>query len=97
MARQFPHHEQYGLSSQLRRAALSVPLNVLEGYSRQSVKSQANFLRIAYGSLKESIYLIEFAVGQNYAASEIANPLLHCADELAGMIWSKVKTLSADN
>lgn len=50
---QFPKNEIYGLSSQMRRAAISIPSNIAEGYSRKSRKDYAHFLRVAYGSSTE--------------------------------------------
>ena len=50
---QFPKDEIYGLSSQMRRAVVSIPSNIAEGYSRNSTKDYAHFLRIAYGSSTE--------------------------------------------
>ncbi|MEW6407450.1 MAG: four helix bundle protein [Patescibacteria group bacterium] len=58
--RNFPKEEIFGLTSQLRRAALSAILNYIEGYARQSKNSLRNFLEISYGSLKECKYLIYF-------------------------------------
>jgi four helix bundle protein len=49
----FPKHEVYGLTSQCNRAAVSVAANIAEGVSRQSLKDQAHFSEIAYGSLME--------------------------------------------
>lgn len=46
----FPNDEQFGLVSQLRRAAVSIPLNIAEGYGRQSLKSYRSFLRNARSS-----------------------------------------------
>ena len=54
LTRDFPKEEIYGITSQLRRAALSVILNYVEGYARVKNKVHKNFLEISYGSLKES-------------------------------------------
>ena len=54
----FPNTEQYGLTSQLRRAALSVPTNIVEGSKRAAPKEYAHFLNIAEGSLSETEYLV---------------------------------------
>ncbi|MBW4511036.1 MAG: four helix bundle protein [Scytonematopsis contorta HA4267-MV1] len=49
----FPKHELYGMSSQIRRAATSIPANIAEGYGREYRAEYIHFLRIAQGSLKE--------------------------------------------
>jgi four helix bundle protein len=49
----FPKNEIYGLSSQMKRAAISIPSNIAEGYSRKGTKEYLHFLRIAYGSSNE--------------------------------------------
>lgn len=53
MTRLFPREEQFGLTSQMRRAAVSIPANIAEGYGRETTAAFINFLRIAQGSLKE--------------------------------------------
>ncbi|PJB19449.1 four helix bundle protein, partial [Candidatus Falkowbacteria bacterium CG_4_9_14_3_um_filter_36_9] len=58
ITRSFPKDELYGITSQLRRAALSVILNYIEGYARKRDKVYKNFLEISYGSLKEAKYLL---------------------------------------
>jgi four helix bundle protein len=54
----FPADERYGLTSQLRRAAMSIPANIAEGSSRRSDKEFANFLNFAMGSASEVEYLL---------------------------------------
>lgn len=58
---EFPQDERFGLISQLRRAAVSIPTNVSEGWGRNSRANLANFVRIARGSLSELDTLIELA------------------------------------
>lgn len=93
LARKFPRDETYGLGSQLRRASVSVPLNMVEGYARQSARTQLQFLKIAYGSLKESLFIIQFAYEETYVAAEEALPVIHLGDETARMLWTKIQIL----
>lgn len=67
----FPRDEEYGLKSQLRRAAVSVPSNISEGLTRRTVKDKLHFLNIAQGSLSEIDAQIE--IGEK----------LHLLDETA--------------
>jgi len=62
VTKNFPRQELFGITSQLRRAALSVVLNYIEGYARSRNKVNKNFLEISYGSLKESEYLLHFSL-----------------------------------
>jgi four helix bundle protein len=71
----FPKYELYGVTSQLRRAALSVPTNVVEGYARRSSKECRRFFDISVASLAEAGYLIEFARDLGYFRPETADHL----------------------
>ena len=66
VSRDFPKSEMHGSISQIRRAALSIPLNIVEGYSRGPGKSYRNFFQIAYGSAKESEFLLDFALEEGW-------------------------------
>ena len=66
--RKFPREEIYGLTSQLRRAAYSVPANIAEGASRESKRDYLHFLHIARGSLSEAQYFIHLARRLGYAS-----------------------------
>ena len=57
----FPRHEIYGLSAQLRRAAMSVPANIAEGFKKRGRSDKARYLNIAEGSLEESRYYLLLA------------------------------------
>lgn len=89
----FPKSELYGITSQIRRSSLSVCLNVIEGYSRFKLGSHINFLEIAFGSLKETHYLVEFCYKENYFDREKYNKLVDQCDEVEKMLYTKIKTL----
>jgi four helix bundle protein len=93
LTKAFPSDERFGLTSQLRRSALSVPLNIVEGFARQSRASESQFLSIAYGSLKESQYLLEFAQKEGLAGEERVLQIHQLGDELGRLIWAKSQTL----
>src|SRR3989344_9080526 len=69
ISRGFPKEELYGITSQLRRASLSIALNYVEGYARMRNKVHKNFLEISYGSLKESQYLLQFSLDEKYLSA----------------------------
>jgi four helix bundle protein len=71
----FPANEQYGLVSQIRRAAVSIPANLAEGAARQSRKESVNHLHIARGSLSELDTLLELAMELGYLLHEEHAPL----------------------
>ncbi len=64
--RQFPREETYGLTSQIRRAAYSVPANIAEGASRKGKRDYLHFLYIARGSLAEAQYFLHLAARLGY-------------------------------
>ena len=90
--RGFPSEERYGLTSQLRRAAMSVPTNVVEGSARESNNEYLQFLFIARASLKETEYLLLLAHDLGYLADDayanLADQQHRAAGTLAGLIKS---------
>ena len=66
----FPKYETYALSDQLRRAVVSVPSNIAEGSGRVSTKEKIRFIEIAYGSLTETLCLLDIAHDLNYISDE---------------------------
>ena len=84
----FPKHELYGMTSQVRRAALSVILNLIEGYARISKNENKHFQSIAYGSLKETMYLIDFSKNQKYLSKEDHDLLSRYTEELSKILWT---------
>jgi len=93
LTRKFPKEEIFGSASQLRRAALSVMLNYVEGYSRMRGKVHRNFLEISYGSLKESKYLIEFSRVEGFINLEEYKEALSLAEKIGAMLWGILKRI----
>lgn len=83
----FPKEEIYGITSQLRRAALSVPTNIVEGYARRGDKELARFVDIALGSLAETRYLLSFSARLGYLSYQKSNELEIQAADLGGRLW----------
>ena len=93
LSRQFPKKEQYGAVSQLRRAALSVMLNYIEGYARQRRLVHKNFLEISYGSLEESSYLTGFAYKEQWLKESEHGRLKVLEKEIGAMIWGILRKI----
>jgi len=66
----FPKEEIYGLTSQLRRSAISVPANIAEGFKKRNVIDKKRYFNIAQGSLEESRYFLILAKDLNYGNPE---------------------------
>ncbi len=88
-----PDSERYGLTSQLRRSASSVPANIAEGWGRDSSKEYLRFLSIAYGSLVELETHIQIAERLNYMEETKANSLLEQSNEIGKMISGLKKSI----
>jgi len=84
--RTWPKEELYGLTSQIRRAAVSVPSNIAEGQGRRSTREFLNHLSIAYGSLMEVETQIIIAEEQGYWPPQRAEALLNLAAEVGRLI-----------
>jgi four helix bundle protein len=82
----FPREELYGLVSQLRRAAASVPTNIAEGAKRQYRQEYVRFLNIAESSLAEAEYLVLLSRDLGFIAAEVADRLLPEAEEILRML-----------
>jgi four helix bundle protein len=92
--RNFPKDELYGLTGQLRRAAVSVPSNLAEGHGRSSRKDFHRFIGQARGSLTEVETQLEIARNLGFLAQPAATQLLSKASEVARMlnglkVWSE--------
>lgn len=82
----FPSAERFGLVSQLRRAAASVPTNIAEGSERRSGQEYARFLNVAEASLAESEYLLMLSRDLGYLKHELASATLSEVAEIARML-----------
>jgi four helix bundle protein len=69
---EFPKEEMYGLSSQIRRAAVSVPSNIVEGCARDSQADYLRFLHVAFGSLRELHYQIYLSKKLGFLSDQAA-------------------------
>jgi len=95
LTKRFPKEELYGLTSQLRRAATSVPLNIIEGFARRGSRDYRQFLYIAYGSLKETKYLLYFVLKENFLREDECEEALSLAEEIGKILWSSIKTIES--
>jgi four helix bundle protein len=93
ITKKFPKEELYGLTSQLRRAALSVVTNIVEGSSRKHKQSYLNFLYISRGSIAETGYLLELAYKLGYMKEKEYENLRKAKEETAKALYGLIKTI----
>lgn len=93
ITRGFPSDEKFGLTSQLRRAAISVTANIVEGFRKRTKKDKANYYNIAHGSLEEVKYYLILAKELNYLSD--AKTEWEIADEISKMLMALQKSLSS--
>jgi four helix bundle protein len=87
LTKAWPSDERFGLTSQVRRAAVSIPTNVAEGAARKGRKEFRRFLDIAAGSHAEVAYLLRLAIDLGYLNNVEAETLLTDCDEVGRLIW----------
>jgi four helix bundle protein len=93
LSEKFPKSEIYGLTSQVRRAAVSVPSNIAEGYGRGSRKEYLQFLSVAQGSLKELETQIILAQRLSYASEKDAEVTLSASETVGKMLGGLMRSL----
>lgn len=93
LTRMFPRHEVYGLSSQLQRAAVSVPSNIAEGQARQHTGEFRQFLHHTLGSLAEVDTQLVVSIDLGYITDKDAETAFNLVVELQKMIWSLIGKL----
>ncbi len=83
LTQSFPQHETYGLTSQIRRSAISIPANIAEGFKKRSKADKVRFLNIAQGSLEETRYYLVLVRDLDYGDTTVH---LGKAEEISKML-----------
>lgn len=91
--RQFPREEQFGLTSQLRRAAVSSAANIVEGCARETTADYLHFLTMSLGSLRGSGYLIDLSSRLGYINGEAPAKLAGIYEEAARVLSGLISSL----
>jgi four helix bundle protein len=91
--RAFPREEVFGLTSQMRRAAVSVAANIVEGCARRTLKEYVNFLNVSFGSLREVGYYIELSHRLSYLSEQEMQELKNLYDQTARVLSGLMKSL----
>lgn len=91
----FPKAEQFGLISQVRRSASSVPTNIIEGQARQYKKEFIQFLYVSKGSLEETNYHLFLSKELGYIKEDDYNILLELCARIKMMLYKLIKSLKA--
>jgi four helix bundle protein len=89
----FPPAELYGLTSQIRRASVSIAANIAEGYGRDSAGNFVNFLKVAQGSTKEVETLLLLSVRVGITKEDKTAPLSGLCDGLGKMLRAYIRSL----
>ena len=93
--RAFPRSEMYGMTSQIRRAAASIPANIAEGNGRENTGAYINHLRIAQGSLKELETHILLAQTVELMESDVSTDLLDKSERVGKLLRALIRALQA--
>lgn len=93
LSKLFPDEETYGLTSQMRRCAVSIPSNIAEGYGRNSTSDYVRFLRVASASLYELQTQAEIALNLRYLKKSDFDKLYESSREIERMLSSLIRKL----
>lgn len=92
-SRGFPNVEMYGLTSQMRRCAVSIPSNIAEGYGRNSTNDYVRFLQIAFASLYELQTQVEISANLEYLIKSEFDRLYEMTREIERLLSSLIRKL----
>ena len=90
----FPDEEKFGITTQMRRSAVSIPSNIAEGAGRNSKKEFKNFLGIANGSLNELFTQLELSNRLGFSEEDDLKNVLSLANEIQKMIYALIHKFS---
>jgi four helix bundle protein len=93
ITRGYPKEEIFGLTNQMRRAAISVPTNISEGYGRDSTKNYTQFLKISKGSLFELETLLIISTNQKLISDQIMKDISFKIHEIGKMLTTLIKNI----
>jgi four helix bundle protein len=93
VTKQFPSEEKFGITSQIRRASVSVPVNIAEGAARKGTKEFIHFLYIALGSLSELDTLILLSKELDFFNEKESEQLIKKLDVIGKLIYGLIKNL----
>jgi len=93
--RGFPKEEQFGITSQIRRASVSIPTNIAEGCGKSTKKDFANYLQIAFGSTQEVEYLLLLSLELGYFDKIQYEKINSMTNEVKAMLISLLKKVRA--
>ena len=91
----FPQSERFGITQQIRRAAVSVPCNIVEGSARRKTPEFLNFCSIAAGSANEARYLLEISQRLGYASANECARFINAYSEVVAGLQALITSLGA--
>lgn len=94
ITRELPDEEKFGLISQIRRSAISIPSNIAEGYGRNYTKDYIRFLQIVRGSLFECQTQLEIAINLKFIVASDMEPIAFISVEIEKMLNSLINKLA---